>query len=392
MRKLFRAAAGSAIVLLAAPLPALAARPSGGQRGAHSGELVYVGTQTSGASRGIYAYRFDPSSGHAAYLGLEAVTPNPTFLAAAGDGRTLYAVNEDGSAAGGGTVSSFRVDAHSGHLTFLNKVSSAGTGPCDLALAHKTRFLLVSNCSSGSVALLPILADGSLAAATSVVQHHGSSINPERQAGPHAHSVAISLDDRFAFVADLGVDRVFIHPIDLRKLSLSAGTESAKTAPGGGVRHVALSPNGRFLYSIDELDSALTVFRFSRGKIQRVDRVFALPRGAARQRGGSELAFDTTGRFLYASVRGNQNTIAVFSINPRNGFPQPLQFISSQGIMPRNFALDRSGTWLAVADQKSHTIAWLRRNPATGRLRPAEDSSGQVDTPMCIVFVRAPVA
>lgn len=360
-------------------------------RGSAAGELVYVGTGTSGTSRGIYAYRFDPVTGDAAFLGLEAATPNPTFLTVARDWQTLYAVNENGKTAGadGNTVSAFRIDRHSGRLKLLNKVSSAGISPCDLALAHEARFLLVSNCGSGSVALLPIHRDGSLAQAASNVQHHGSSLNPQRQSGPHAHGLAISLDDRFAMVADLGIDKVFVHPIEPKHSGISAATEAVLVTPGGGVRHLALDPRGRFLYSIDELDSALTVFRYARGKIHKTHMQYALPGGAPPQKGGSELAFDSSGRFLYASVRGNQNSIAVFSIDPRNGLPHPLEFISSGGIMPRYFALDLTGSWLAVANQKSHSIVWLRRDPATGRLSSTRDLGGQVDSPMCVDFVPA---
>lgn len=381
------------ILIFALSSLAYSASPSRARehRGGAAGELVYVGTGTSGTSRGIYAYRFDPVTGAAAFLGLEAATPNPTFLTVARDWQTLYAVNENGKAAGadGNTVSAFRIDRRSGHLKLLNKVASAGVGPCDLALAHEARFLLVANCGSGSVALLPILGDGSLAHAAAVVQHHGSSLNPERQSGPHAHGVAISLDDRFALVADLGIDKVFVHQIEPQQASISGPIEAVLVARGGGVRHLALDPSGRFLYSIDELDSALTVFRYARGKIHKTHMQYALPGGAPPQKGGSELAFDSSGRFLYASVRGNQNSIAVFSIDPRNGLPHPLEFISSGGIMPRYFALDLTGSWLAVANQKSHSIVWLRRDPATGRLSSTRDLGGQVDSPMCVDFVPA---
>lgn len=379
------------LIFLGSFLMPAATRPAAGARQGTAAEIVYVGTGSSGTSRGIYAYRFDPATGHAGFLGLEAATPNPTFLAVARDSRTLYAVNETGKAAGidGNTVSAFRIDAHSGRLKFLNQVSSQGIGPCDLALAHTARLLLVSNCGSGSVALLPILPDGSLARAASVVQHHGSSLNLRRQSGPHAHGIAISPDDRFALVADLGLDKIFVHPIDPQLASISAATEAVLVARGGGVRHLVLDPHGRFLYSIDELDSALTVFRYARGRLRKISIQYALPRGAPPQKGGSELAFDSSGRFLYASVRGNQNDIAVFSVDARSGIPHPLQFISSQGIMPRHFALDLSGRWLAVANQKSHAIVWLRRDPATGRLRFAGDRSGRLDAPMCVAFVAA---
>ncbi len=382
-KRLIPACAAALLLLAAAHLPA--------QRDNESvaSELMYVGTGTSGASHGIYAYRFHPGTGVADFLGLEAATPNPTFLVVARNWRTLYGVNEGGGIhdAEGNKVSAFRIDAHNGQLKLLNRVSSAGIGPCDLALAHKARFLLVSNCGSGSVALLPILPDGSLAQAASVVQHHGSSINLQRQLGPHAHGLAVSLDDRYAFVADLGIDRIFVHPIDLHTLSFSAGSESTGVTPGGGVRHLAFNANGRFLYSIDELDSTLTEFRYATGRLDKISTQLALPNGAQLQLGGSEIAFDSSGRFLYVSIRGNQNKIGVYSIDPHSGLPRPLQFISSEGKTPRNFALDLSDRWLAVANQNSHSIVWLKRDVTSGRLQSFHKHDNQVDSPMCIVFI-----
>ena len=351
--------------------------------------LVYVGTFTNGKSQGIYAYRFDPATGKAYYLGLSAATPNPTFLLASKNERYLYAVNELGNGQGekGNTVSVFRIDSHTGKLVFINKVSSAGAGPCHLSQDHTAKVLLVANCGSGSLALLPIMPDGSLGEATAVVQHQGSSINPVRQKGPHAHGIAISPDNRFALVADLGLDKIFLHPMNPRNRILSAGHVAASVIPGGGVRHLAFHPNGKFLYAIDELDSSLTVFHYTRGMLQMVETLPALPSGTAPAKGGSELEVDRSGHFLYASIRGEQNSIGVFSIDPRSGRLSPIQFISTEGETPRHFAIDPGGAWLAVANQNSHSIVWLRRNAESGRLQSAHRRSQEVDSPTCVVFV-----
>jgi 6-phosphogluconolactonase len=375
------------MVLLAAAFCITPAAHCGGVRRRY--ELVFAGTMTKGVSQGIYAYRFDPRSGETRFLGLAAATPNPSFLAVSRDQRFLYAVNElPGRGEAGGTVSAFSIMGDSGRLESLNKVSSGGEGPCDLALGRAGRVLLVTNCNSGTVALLPVRADGRLGRATAVVQHEGSSINPVRQNGPHAHGVAIAPDDRFAAVADLGMDKVLLHPLDVRSETLGVAVEEASVTPGGGVRHLAFLPDGKFLYSIDELDSELTVFAYAKGSLRKVQTISALPLGVPPSRGGSEVIPDSSGRFLYVSVRGEQNQIAVFVIDRNTGHLAPLQFISTEGTMPRHLALDLSETWIAAANQNSHSIVWLRRDPATGKLASAHRLSIEVDSPTCIVFVR----
>lgn len=378
--------AGLTVVVVIALCVAATARCSGTRP---HGDLVFAGTMTKGASQGIYAYRFDPLSGDIRFLGLAAATPNPSFLVVSRDQRFLYAANElpSGDEAGD-TVSAFRIVGDIGRLEFLNKVPSGAKGPCDLALDGTGRALLVTGCNDGSVALLPVRADGWLGMPTAVVQHQGASINPVRQNGPHAHGVAITPDNRFAAVADLGMDKVLLHPFDLQMQTLGNAVQEASVTPGGGVRHLAFLPGGRFLYSIDELDSRLTVFAYAKGRLRKTEMISALPPGVPPSRGGSEVIPDRSGRFLYVSIRGEQNQIAVFVIDRKTGHPDPLEFISTEGTMPRHFALDTSETWIAAANQNSHTIVWLRRDPATGKLASAHRLSTEVDSPTCIVFVR----
>ena len=384
MSKVRELAVALAATVMLASVPAETASLSASQ----PGEVLYVGALTSGTSRGIYAYRFDPASGSAVFLGLAAVISNPSFLIASRDGRFLYAVSEGNAAAGkqGNTVSAFRIDSETSQLVLINKVPSEGIGPCDLAVDRRGRVLLVANCGSGSVALLPILPDGSLGDAAAMVQHHGSSLNPARQKGPHAHGLAVSPDDRFVLAADLGTDQILLHPMNPSRRTLTAGDFQAPVVPGGGVRHIAFDPKGRFLYAIDELDSAITVFRYSRGTLRKIQTLSAMPPGAPPGRGGSEVETDRSGRFLYASVRGDRNIVRVFSIDAQSGRLTPVQSISSEGKMPRHFALDPSQSWLAVANQNSHSIAWLRRDRDSGRLQSGPAPSREVDSPACIAF------
>ncbi|HZQ44848.1 MAG TPA: lactonase family protein [Acidobacteriaceae bacterium] len=348
--------------------------------------LIYVGT-LGGSARGIYAYRFNATTGAATFLGLAAQTTSPSFLVAGHTRRVLYAVNEIRDQQGSGRVSAFRIDPE-GKLVLIDSVSSGGANPCDLTLDPKGTALLVANCAGGSVALLPIRPDGRVAEPAAVVQHRGSGVDPVRQKGPYAHGVAITPDGDFAAVADFGLDRIFLHPLDVRRQTLREGDSFAGVVPGGAVRHIAFTPNGKFLYAIDEFDSALTVFRYKHGRLSKTESFSALPPGATVKRGGSEIAVDPKGRFLYVSIRGEENKIAVFALDQRTGHPSPMQFASSGGIMPRHFALSPDGSWLAVANQKSDSIVWMRRDTQSGRLTETPQYSEQVPSPTCIVFVR----
>jgi 6-phosphogluconolactonase len=349
--------------------------------------LVYVGT-LGGTAQGIYAYRFNAATGAATFLGLAAETPNPSFLVVSHNQHVLYTVNELADAQGSGRVSAFRIDPE-GKLALIDSVPSGGANPCDLTLDPKGTVLLVANCSGGSVALLPIRPDGGLAEPAAVVSHRGSGVDPARQKGPYAHGVALTPDGDFAAVADFGLDRIFLHPLDLRRHTLREGDSFATVVPGGAVRHIAFTPNGRFLYAIDEFDSALTVFRYNHGALRKLETLSALPPGATVKRGGSEIAIDPAGRFLYVSIRGEENKIAVFALDQRTGHPSPIQFASSGGIMPRHFALSPDGSWLAVANQNSDSIVWMRRDAQSGKLTQTVQHSDQVHSPTCIVFVRA---
>ena len=368
------------VLLLVAPLNLLA------ENSRAQNFLVYVGT-LGGSSRGIYAYRFNATTGTATFLGLAAETPSPSFLVASHTRRVLYAANEIRDQQGSGRVSAFRIDPE-GKLVLIDSVSSGGANPCALALDHQGTALLVANCTGGSVALLPLRPDGGVVETASIVQHHGTGTDPVRQKGPYAHGVAITPDGDFAAVADFGLDRIFLHPLDVHRRTLREGDSFVSVVPGGAVRHLAFTPNGRFLYAIDEFDTALTVFRYTHGKLSKIETLSALPPDATVKRGGSEIAVDPSGRFLYISIRDEENKIAVFMLDQRTGHPSPVEFVSSDGIMPRHFALSPDGSWVAVANQNSDSVVWMRRDVRSGKLTEPLQHTGQVPSPTCIVFVR----
>ena len=187
--------------------------------------LVYVGTYTEegSKSKGIYAYRYDAGSGEITALGLAAETTNPSFVAPHPNGKFLYAVNEVGNYKGpnSGGVSAFAIDHATGKLTFLNEVASRGADPCYITVDETGKYVLVANYTGGSVAVFPVLADGKLGEASSFVQHTGKGPDPKRQEGPHAHSIDLSPDNRFAMVDDLGLDELLVYKFDSAKGSLT---------------------------------------------------------------------------------------------------------------------------------------------------------------------------
>ena len=260
--------------------------------------LMYVGTYTTEAgstSKGIYAYSFDPDTAELTPLGLAAETTNPSFLAVHPNHRFLYAVNEVGNYKGekSGAVSAFAIDRTTGKLTPLNQVASKGADPCYLTVDKTGKYVLVANYTGGSVAVFPVLEDGRLGEASSFIQHTGHGSDPDRQEGPHAHSIDLSPDNRFAIVDDLGLDESLVYRFDSAKGSLTLNdpqlyTTLAKADPGAGPRHFAFHPDGKFAYVINEMQSAVSVFSYDSagGVLRRLQTISALPKRLFRTQRG----------------------------------------------------------------------------------------------------------
>ena len=354
--------------------------------------LIYVGTYTGPASKGIYAFRYDPASGKSTSLGLMAESTNPSFLAIDPTQHYLYAANEVGDYKGekSGGLSGFAIDRKTGKLTFLNEVSSRGAGPCHVALDKTGKYLLVANYDGGSVAVFPVLPDGRLGEASAVVQHGGHGPNAERQEGPHAHEIQLTRDNRFAVAADLGLDELLVYRFDPAKGTLAANDPPfAKVDPGAGPRHFALHPNGKFVYSLNEMGGSVTAFAYDarRGTLRNLQTISSLPKDFKGKNDSAEIVADASGKFLYASNRGPDN-IAVFAIDSAKGTLKLIEHVSTKGKTPRNFAIDPTGRFLFVANEESNNILVFRVDPKTGRLT----DTGQVlevPSPVCVVFMPA---
>ena len=351
--------------------------------------LVYVGTYTDHGSKGIYAYHFDSSTGKMTSLGLAAESTAPSFLAVDSSGRFLYAVNETETYNGQptGAVSAFAIQPDTGKLSLLNQVSSRGTDPAHINLDRTGKYALVANYTSGSVAVFALLKDGRLGEVTSFVQHRGSSVNPERQKGPHAHAIALSPDNRFAVVADLGLDQLLVYSFDAAKGTLGAKPEVVKASPGTGPRHLVFSTDGRFLYMLNEMQSSVVAYSYdtTSGALHGLQTISALPKGFSGENTAAEIELDPSGKFLFASNRGD-DSIAVFAIDSHTGMLTHVETDSTGGKTPRNFAIDPTGSWLLAANQDSDRIVVFRLDLKTGHLKPTGDVV-QLPSPVCLKFV-----
>lgn len=360
---------------------------------ANGNYLFYVGTYTQegSKSKGIYAYRFDTTTGQSTSLGLAAETTNPSFVALHPNGRFLYAVNELGNYKGpnSGGVSAFSVDGATGKLTFLNEVPSRGGDPCYIIVDKSGKWVLVANYTGGSIAVFPVLPDGKLGEASTFVQHTGHGADPKRQEGPHAHSIDLSPDNRLAFVDDLGLDELLVYKFDPSKGSLTPnGPPFIKLDPGSGPRHFALHPSGKFGYVVSEMASTVTALSvdLKSGKLQRLQTLSTLPADFKGENDDAEVHVHPSGKFVYTSNRGH-DSIAVFAVDPNKGTLTHVDDVPTQGKIPRSFEIDPTGQFLLAENSKSDNIVIFRIDQKTGRLT-ATGQVLEVGSPVCVKFLK----
>jgi 6-phosphogluconolactonase len=363
--------------------------------------LVFVGTYSEpilfgtgqvlqGKGRGIHAYHLDASAGALTSRNVTENVRNPSYLAFDPTRRFLYCVNEfkEFEGAASGAVSAFRIDQNTGALTFLNMKASRGTDPCHLIVDATGKSVLIANFASGSVCILPIQPDGSLGEATDFVQHQGSSVDPKRQAGPHAHAVEIDKANRYVFVPDLGLDKVMIYAFDAAagKLTPNPHQPWVSTAPGAGPRQLVFHPTGLFAFLINELNSTMTAYRYDSevGALTEIQTLSTLPDGFSGHSTCAEVQIAPSGRFLYGSNRGH-DSIVIYAID-ESGRLSLVGHESTRGQIPRNFEVSRDGALLAAANQDSNSIVMFRIDQDTGRLT----TTGHVveaGTPVCVRFM-----
>lgn len=350
---------------------------------------VYIGTYSDDKHEGIHLLELDTSSGKLTKIGGTSGVKNPSFLALHPRGHFLYAVCEvDDFDNGKGAVAAFAIGPH-GALKALNHQSSGGGGPCHLVVDREGKNVLAANYGGGSVCVLPIGAEGRLAKATSVIQHHGKSVDAGRQEAPHAHSVNLDRDNRYAFVADLGLDQVLVYRFDPAKGTLTPNDPpAARVAPGAGPRHFAFHPNGHNAYVINEMACTVTAFRYNaqRGTLEELQTITTLPHEKRDDYSTAEVQVHPSGKFVYGSNRGH-DSIAIFTVDEQTGRLTAAGHQATQGKTPRNFGIDPSGKFLLAANQDSDNIVVFKIDATTGQLKPTGHEI-KVPKPVCVKFVR----
>ncbi len=350
----------------------------------------YVGTYTGKKSKGIYLCELNQKTGEIKNLGLAAEAKQPSFLAIHPNQKFLYAVSEisnfNGKKSGG--LVAFKIDPKTHKLIKINSQVTGGGAPCHVNVDATGKFVLNANYGGGNCSVVRIKEDGSLGEITSFQQHEGSSVNPRRQKGPHAHSINLDPANKYAFVADLGLDKVLVYKFDSKTGKLEPNTfKAAKVRPGGGPRHFTFHPSGKFAYTNNEMTCSVTSFVYNaeKGELREIETISTLPHDF---RGGStaEILAHPNGKFLYCSNRGH-NSIAVFSIDAKSGTLTPVEHESTQGRTPRNFALSPNGKFLLAENQGSDTIVVFSIDQKTGALTPT-GYKADVPTPVCIRFLK----
>ena len=345
---------------------------------------MIVGTYNSPKSEGVYVYKFNSKDGSAKEIS-HVKTSNPSFVAISPDGKFVYAVHETAPQDGkGGDIAAFAFNKENGTLTFINKQLSGGDHPCHVETDKTGKWVFVSNYSNGTLSVLPVNADGGLGKATTIIQHTGSGKHPQRQKGPHTHGAIISDDNRQLFVTDLGIDKLMIYSFDASTGKLTPGEQPfVQSEPGSGPRLFTFHPNNKYAYVIEELSGTVVTFNYQKDKLEIKQRISTMPANDTGFAGSADIHVSPDGKFLYASNRGESNTIAIFSVNKKNGTLALVGHQSTLGKTPRNFSIDPSGKFLLCENQNSDEIVIFKRDLKTGLLSDTGNRIA-IGKPVCI--------
>lgn len=346
---------------------------------------LLVGTYTNEQkTNGIHVYTFDAQTGDFQEKSKMTDITNASFLTISKDKKNVYAVSEGGQGKG---LNAYSFDMASGKLTLLNTGSAGGNGPCYVSVDEKKQLVFAGNYGGGSLSATRLSDDGSLSSEIQVIQHEGSSVNKSRQDKPHVHAVVLSPDNKYLLVPDLGTDKVNVYRVDASKeqpLSPAAPAFASVNA-GGGPRHLAFHPNGKYAYLILEMEGAIAAFDFKNGKLEQKQTITMLAPGFTGKVGAADIHVSPDGKFLYGSNRGEANEIVIYSI-AKDGKLTLAGRQSSLINTPRNFAIDPTGNFLLVGNQNGNDIAIFKRDKNTGLLT-STGKTIQVDKPVCLKFV-----
>ncbi|VVP27775.1 6-phosphogluconolactonase [Pseudomonas fluorescens] len=341
---------------------------------------LLVGSYTAGQSQGIYRLKFDSSTGQIDASPLQVVnSENPSWLTLSRDQRRLFVVNENGPGQADpvGRVSSYAIDPKTHELSLINQVQSLGNEPTHSSLSAEGSHLFVSNYSvvedpGGTLAVLPVGADGKLQPVVQMSSHPSSRVNPERQMSAHVHSTVSAPDGRYVFSNDLGADRIFVYRFDPKANPdlplIGAKPAAVQLPPGSGPRHLLFSADGKHAWLTMEMSAQVAVFDYRDGQLEQTQMVDLAAGQPVSDKAAAALHASADDKFLYVSNRGTANQVLVFAIDPASGHLKELQRRSVEGDHPREFSLDPSGKFLLIANQKSNQIVVVERDAKTGLL------------------------
>ena len=349
-----------------------------------SSSYILIGTYTgTGKDDGIFVYSFNSNTGDFELKSKISGEENPSFLTFNRKGTMVYAVNEVKD----GKVSSFKFDQTKGELSFVNRVTSGGAGPCFVEVDNADKFVFVGNFAGGTLSAIPLNTDGSLKTDIQTIKHEGSSIDKNRQASPHVHSTFLSPDKRYLLVPDLGTDKINIYSYDSKKTTsplTPAVPAFVSVKPGSGPRHLAIHPDSKHVYLVQEMTGSVTAFDYKEGKLTEIQIISMLAPGFNGRSGAADIHISADGKFLYASNRGDANDIAIYSVN-KAGI---LTHVGNQSVLgkgPRNFTIDPSGNFLLVANQGTNEIVIFKRDKKSGMLTFTNKKIA-VNRPVCLKF------
>jgi 6-phosphogluconolactonase len=350
--------------------------------------FLFIGTYTNSGSKGIYVYSFDAATGKATWLSNTDGIVNPSYLAIAPNNSFLYSCTETSTVNAGG-VSAFRFNRNNGKLTFINKQTSGGDNPAYVAVHKSGRWVVAGNYSGGNLAAFPVNKNGSLQPYSQLIQHTGKGMNALRQEKPHVHSTVFSPKGNHLFVADLGLDKIMIYKFNaLAKQPLHPATPAfVSTDAGSGPRHFIFHPGKKYAYLIEEMGGEVVAYKYKNGRLEVIQKIATHSDTAKGEFGSADIHISPDGKFLYASNRGSENNIAIFSVNDETGLLTLKGLQSTMGIKPRNFTIDPSGAYLLAANQQTNNIVIFKRDIVTGLLQYTGNQIN-IPEPVCLQMIK----
>ena len=357
---------------------------------AQAKEIIYVGTYSERGSKGIYVLELDRSSGKTDIIQTIKSRESPNFLAIGPQGKFLFSANSQGleQMPDWGSVSSYAINSETGILTAISDQPSYGKGACHVSVYPGGKWIFISNYGDGIFSILPVTQDGKIGAVSQRIQLKGSSIDPDRQKGPHTHSVIPSSDGSYIYVSDLGIDKVLIYDFDIiRGVAIPAKQPSVDVPQGAGPRHFVLHQSGELAFLAEEISSTLNVFKVNpnNGSLTSIFRRSTLPDNFQEYNKVADIHLNPAGTNVYVSNRGH-NSIAIFDVIAETAKVKYRKTVSCGGDWPRNFMIDPRGQFMMVANQKSDNVVLFNMTDM-GDLVLTETSI-HIPSPVCIVMLQ----